>query len=70
MSWSFALVTNLALSMTCCHSLKCISHSPSPLQFNIDENLFVALSSPSSSRYDSVVDLGTPEEAANRILDQ
>ena len=39
-------------------------------QRNIDENLFVSLSSPSSSRYDSVADLGSPETAAARILDQ
>lgn len=29
---------------------------------NIDENLFVDMSSPSSSRYESVIDLGTPQE--------
>jgi hypothetical protein len=33
------------------------------------ENLFVDLSSPSSSRFQSVDDLGTPEEAAARLLD-
>lgn len=33
------------------------------------ENLFVDLSSPSSSRYSSVDDLGTPQEAADRLLD-
>lgn len=38
--------------------------------YNIDENLFVNTSSPSSSRYKSVEDLGTPEEAAKKILDQ
>ncbi|GBF88298.1 hypothetical protein Rsub_01010 [Raphidocelis subcapitata] len=38
--------------------------------FNIEENLFVAISSPSSSRYSSVADLGTPEEAAKALLDQ
>ena len=30
----------------------------------------MSLSSPSSSRYDSVADLGSPETAAARILDQ
>jgi hypothetical protein len=38
--------------------------------FNIDENLFVDISSPSSSRYKSVEDLGTPEAAAQKLLDQ
>jgi hypothetical protein len=38
--------------------------------FTIEENLFVDLSSPSSSRYDSVRDLGTPEEAAQKLLDR
>ncbi|GAX74403.1 hypothetical protein CEUSTIGMA_g1851.t1 [Chlamydomonas eustigma] len=38
--------------------------------FNIDENLFVDLSSPSSSRYETVADLGTPDEAAARILNK
>lgn len=37
---------------------------------NIDENLFVSLSSPSSSRYASVADLGSPSTAAAKILDQ
>lgn len=46
------------------------SHTPPPSQLNIDENLFVSLSSPSSSRYDSVADLGSPEVSAARILDQ
>ncbi|KIY96254.1 PsbP domain-containing protein 1 [Monoraphidium neglectum] len=38
--------------------------------FNIEENLFVDISSPSSSRYSSVLDLGTPEAAAKTKLDQ
>jgi len=38
--------------------------------FNIEENLFVDISSPSSSRYNSVEDLGTPEAAAKALLDQ
>lgn len=38
--------------------------------FNIEENLFVDISSPSSSRYSSVTDLGTPEQAAQTLLDQ
>jgi hypothetical protein len=33
------------------------------------ENLFVDITSPSSSRFASVDDLGTPEEAAARLLD-
>lgn len=37
---------------------------------NIDENLFVGLSSPSSSRYSSVSDLGSPSDAAAKLLDQ
>jgi hypothetical protein len=38
--------------------------------FNIDECLFVDISSPSSSRYKSVEDLGTPEAAAAKLLDR
>jgi len=38
--------------------------------FAAEENLFVDVSSPSSSKYDSVEDLGTPEQASQRILDQ
>jgi len=37
---------------------------------NIEENLFVDVSSPSSSKFSSVRDLGTPEEAAKRIQSQ
>jgi hypothetical protein len=37
---------------------------------NLDENLFVEVSSPSSSRFKSVEDLGSPEEAADRYLRQ
>lgn len=38
--------------------------------FKVDQNVFVDVSSPSSSRYESVTALGAPEEAAERILDQ
>lgn len=38
--------------------------------FNIEENLFVDVSSPSSSKYESVEDLGSPQEAAERTLQQ
>ena len=37
---------------------------------NVNENLFVDVSSPSSSNYASVEDLGPPEAAARRTLDQ
>jgi hypothetical protein len=37
--------------------------------FNLEENMFVDISSPSSSRYESVADLGTPQEAAAALLD-
>lgn len=37
---------------------------------NIDECVFVDFSSPSSSRYNAVTDLGTPQDTANKILDQ
>ena len=37
---------------------------------NIDENLFVSISSPSSSRYTTVNDLGSPKDAAKKLLDQ
>lgn len=35
-----------------------------------DENLFVQMTSPSSSRYQTVTDLGTPEAAADSILNR
>eukprot|EP00884_Botryococcus_braunii_P022403 jgi/Botrbrau1/8847/Bobra.50_2s0007.2 len=38
--------------------------------YNVNENLFVDVSSPSSSTYTSVKDLGTPEDAAKRTLSQ
>ena len=38
--------------------------------FNVNENLFVNISSPSSSRYSSVSDLGPPASAAERTLRQ
>jgi hypothetical protein len=38
--------------------------------FNAEENVFVDVSSPSSSRYASPADLGSPADAAARILDQ
>lgn len=38
--------------------------------FNVEENLFVDVSSPSSSKYATVEDLGSPQEAAQRTLDQ
>ncbi|BBN00241.1 photosystem II oxygen-evolving enhancer protein 2 [Marchantia polymorpha subsp. ruderalis] len=37
---------------------------------NLDENVVVEFSSPSSSRYKSVEDLGTPEQAAEKVLNQ
>uniref|UniRef100_A0A061SP80 Lumenal-like protein n=1 Tax=Tetraselmis sp. GSL018 TaxID=582737 RepID=A0A061SP80_9CHLO len=37
---------------------------------NIEENLFVNISSPSSSKFESVADLGTVEEAAERTKSQ
>lgn len=37
---------------------------------NVNENLFVDVSSPSSSAFASVEDLGTPDQAAKRTLDQ
>ena len=37
---------------------------------NVNENLFVDVSSPSSSQFASVADLGTPSQAAKRTLDQ
>uniref|UniRef100_A0A0F7GYQ7 PsbP-domain protein 1 n=1 Tax=Habenaria pantlingiana TaxID=1498489 RepID=A0A0F7GYQ7_9ASPA len=38
--------------------------------FVLDENLSIELSSPSSSRYKSVEDLGPPEAAAGKVLKQ
>ncbi|KAK1430137.1 hypothetical protein QVD17_12677 [Tagetes erecta] len=38
--------------------------------FVLDENLSVEISSPSSSKYVSVQDLGTPQEAGNAVLRQ
>lgn len=37
---------------------------------NVEENCFVAISSPSSNVYASVRDVGTPEETAEKILKQ
>ena len=37
---------------------------------NVEENCFVAISSPSSNVYTSVRDVGTPEETARKILKQ
>ena len=37
---------------------------------NVEENCFVAISSPSSNVYKSVRDVGTPEETARKILKQ
>eukprot|EP00898_Chlorokybus_atmophyticus_P004876 jgi/Chlat1/538/Chrsp103S01001 len=37
---------------------------------NLDENLFVSVSSPSSSKFAGVEDLGTPQEAGERTLKQ
>ncbi len=37
---------------------------------NVDENLFVDISSPSSSFYNTVTDLGTPDQTAKQILSQ
>ncbi len=36
----------------------------------MNENLFVDVSSPSSSNFSTVEDLGSPEEAAKRTLNQ
>ncbi|KAL8166333.1 hypothetical protein V2J09_007832 [Rumex salicifolius] len=38
--------------------------------FVLDENLSVDISSPSSSNYKSVEDLGSPQEAGNKVLKQ
>lgn len=37
---------------------------------NLDENLLVEMSSPSSSKFKGVEDLGTPEQAAQQVLQQ
>ena len=37
---------------------------------NVNENLFVDVSSPSSSTFESVEDLGTPGQAAKKTLNQ
>ncbi|KAG0576958.1 hypothetical protein KC19_5G121100 [Ceratodon purpureus] len=37
---------------------------------NLDENLLVEMSSPSSSKFQGVEDLGTPEQAAKKVLQQ
>lgn len=38
--------------------------------YNVEECLFVNITSPSSSSYDSVADLGTPQQAAERLRRQ
>ena len=37
---------------------------------NVDENMFVSISSPSSTKYKTVADLGTPDDAARKVLNQ
>ena len=37
---------------------------------NLDENLLVEISSPSSSKFKGVEDLGTPEQASKKVLQQ
>eukprot|EP00740_Mantoniella_antarctica_P004390 CAMPEP_0181361310 /NCGR_PEP_ID=MMETSP1106-20121128/7203_1 /TAXON_ID=81844 /ORGANISM="Mantoniella antarctica, Strain SL-175" /LENGTH=294 /DNA_ID=CAMNT_0023474785 /DNA_START=11 /DNA_END=895 /DNA_ORIENTATION=+ len=37
---------------------------------NAEENMFVAISSPSSIKFASVADLGTPDDAARKVLEQ
>lgn len=37
---------------------------------NAEENVFVDISSPSSSKYSSIEDIGTPEQAAEKTLEQ
>lgn len=37
---------------------------------NLDENLLVSISSPSSSKFKGVDDLGTPQQAARNVLQQ
>jgi len=37
---------------------------------SVEENLFVGISSPSSTKFTSPTDLGTPEDAANKVLKQ
>lgn len=37
---------------------------------NLDENVLVEMSSPSSSKFSGVEDLGTPEQAAKKVLQQ
>lgn len=36
----------------------------------VEENMFVSISSPSSTKYASVADLGSPDDAARKVLDQ
>jgi hypothetical protein len=38
--------------------------------FDAEQNVFVDISSPSSSKFSSVEDLGSPEDAAKKVLDQ
>ena len=37
---------------------------------SVEENMFVSISSPSSTKYATVADLGTPDDAARKVLDQ
>ena len=38
--------------------------------YNVNENLFVSISSPSSSKYDTIDDLKSPDKAAERTKQQ
>mmetsp|Transcript_408 Transcript_408/g.1207 ORF Transcript_408/g.1207 Transcript_408/m.1207 type:complete len:279 (+) Transcript_408:94-930(+) len=38
--------------------------------YNVEENLFVNITSPSSSKFENISDFGTPEQAAERLKQQ
>ncbi len=56
-------LTSMRVPCCLCAGNDCFFRNPT----NIDENLFVDFSSPSSSKYRAVTDLGTPDMAAQEV---
>lgn len=63
-----------SITVTVCTVAFCMQTSGNDVfyrnPYNVEECLFVNITSPSSSTYDSVADLGTPQRAAERLRQQ
>ena len=66
--------TSVCLWKSLCRTGLCMQTSGNDIFYrnptNVNENLFVDVSSPSSSTFESVEDLGTPGQAAKKTLNQ